>query len=78
VVSGIPSQTEPLADSLIEALQPRLIIVTDAEYPASQRASRRLRERLSGHQIAVLYTRDTGGVTIRFQEDSWELETMRR
>ena len=77
VVSGIPSQTEPLADSLIQALQPKLIIVTDAEYPASQRASSRLRERLGAHQIPVLYTRDTGVVTIRFQEGSWELETMR-
>jgi hypothetical protein len=54
-----------------------LIIVTDAEYPASQRASARLKERLAAHAVPVLYTRDTGGVTIRFEKDSWKLETMR-
>jgi ComEC/Rec2-related protein len=77
VITGIPSQSEPLADSVIEVLRPKLIIVTDAEYPASQRASHRLRERLEAHGIPVFYTRDTGGITIRFTETSWELETMR-
>ncbi len=77
VIGGIPGQSEPLADSFIEVLRPKLIIVTDAEYPAAQRASPRLRERLAAHAVPVLYTRDTGGVTIRFGKDSWKLETMR-
>ena len=77
VITGMPSQTEPLADSVIEALRPKLIIITDAEYPASQRAGNRLRDRLAAHRIPVLYTRDTGGVTLRFKEGGWELETMK-
>ncbi len=76
VVAGLPQQTEPLADALIDAIQPRLIIITDAEYPASERASKKLRARLARHNIPVLYTRETGAVTLTFRKSGWEKQIM--
>jgi ComEC/Rec2-related protein len=76
VISGLPNQTEPLADALIEALQPQLIIITDAVFPASQRASPRLRERLAARQAPVLYTRETGAITLTFAHGRWTARPM--
>jgi beta-lactamase superfamily II metal-dependent hydrolase len=78
VVSGIPQSTEPLADALIDLIQPRLIVITDAEYPATARASKKLRQRLARRNIPVLYTRETGAVTVRFQSHGWQIKTMNR
>jgi beta-lactamase superfamily II metal-dependent hydrolase len=76
VVSGLPGHTEPLAEALLDAVEPRLIIITDSEYPAPQRAPPRLRERLALRASVVLYTRDTGAVTLTVRENHWELRTM--
>ena len=75
VVSGIPTQTQPLAESLLDAIQPRLIIISDSVYPATARASRKLRERLAARNIPILFTSEQGAVTILFGEKSWEVRT---
>jgi len=46
VVAGLPAIGEPLCEALIDAIQPRLIIISDSEFPASERASPKLRARL--------------------------------
>jgi competence protein ComEC len=74
VVSGIPVQSEPLADSFLEIIQPRLIVVADAQYPATQRASVSLRTRLSRQSIPVLYTRETGPLIFTFTAAGWRLD----
>jgi competence protein ComEC len=76
IVSGVPLQNEPVADALLDAVQPQLIIITDSEYPAPQRASPRLRERLASRDVPVLYTRETGAVTLRARRNRWEVTTM--
>jgi beta-lactamase superfamily II metal-dependent hydrolase len=76
VVSGIPVQTEPLADALLDAIQPGLIVITDSEYPATQRASPKLRERLETRGVPVLYTREAGAVTLRLRDRRWEARPM--
>jgi ComEC/Rec2-related protein len=76
VISGLPNQTEPLADALLEALQPQLIILTDSEFPASQRASSGLRERLAARQSKVLHTRETGAITLSVSAGRWTARTM--
>ncbi|HEY0456579.1 MAG TPA: ComEC/Rec2 family competence protein, partial [Verrucomicrobiae bacterium] len=43
VVSGLPAQSEPLADGFLDLLQPKLTIVADSLFPARERASRALR-----------------------------------
>ncbi len=76
VVSGLPAQAEPLADALIEAIRPKVIIITDAERPAPERASGRLQARLARHRVPVFYTRETGAITLEFRRDRWRLTTM--
>ena len=64
VITGLPAVGEPVVDVLLEQLRPRLIIIADAELPATQRASPQLRERLARHKISVLYCRDSGAITL--------------
>ena len=75
VVSGIPTQTQPLADSLLDTIQPRLIVISDSIYPATARASRNLRERLAARNIPVIFTSEQGALTICFKKDSWEVRS---
>ena len=76
VIGGLPTQGEPLADALLEKLQPKLIVVTDADYPAAQRASEKLRNRLENRGIDVCYTRQTGAVSLSFREAQWTMTSM--
>src|SRR6185369_4294028 len=47
LVTGIPLKTEPVCDALLDLVRPKVIIVTDSEFPVAQRASPKLCERLS-------------------------------
>jgi beta-lactamase superfamily II metal-dependent hydrolase len=76
VVAGLPNEGEPLCDALIEAIQPKVIIVADSEFPASRRASRELKNRLAKKNVPVIYTRTSGAVTLVAKPDGWSLETM--
>jgi ComEC/Rec2-related protein len=75
VVSGIPTQTDPLCEALLNAVRPRVIIVADSDLPATARASERLKERLARRKVAVLHTRDTGAVTISLRPTACEIKT---
>jgi competence protein ComEC len=77
VAGGLPGNSEPMIDALLDAVQPRLLIVTDSEFPAPRRAPASLRERLGRRGIPVVYTRDTGGITIVLRKDGWELRAAR-
>jgi beta-lactamase superfamily II metal-dependent hydrolase len=76
VITGLPAASEAMGEELLEAVQPRVIIVADSEFPASARASPRLRARLAQRGIPVLYTRSEGAVTLEFSRGRWELRTM--
>jgi competence protein ComEC len=76
VVTGLPDDGDPLCDALIDAIRPRAIVVADASYPATRRAGRALKERLSRMQIPVFYTRTAGAVTITTRPAGWRLRTM--
>jgi competence protein ComEC len=76
VVAGLPNEGEPLCDALIKAIQPKIIIIADSEFPANRRASRDLKERLGQRKIPVIYTRDSGAAKIVADKNSWRLETM--
>ena len=64
VIAGLPDEGEPLCEALIAAVQPRVMVIADSEYPASRRASRALKERLGRTKIPVIYTRTAGAVKI--------------
>jgi competence protein ComEC len=76
VITGLPNEGEPLGDALLEAIQPRVIVIADSEFPATRRASSELKERLAGLNVPVIYTRTAGAATILARPNGWELRTM--
>jgi ComEC/Rec2-related protein len=76
VVAGIPSKSEPLGDALLDAVQPRVVIVSASEVPSQERATKDLRARLERRGIPVFYTSDDGAVTITLRPKTWEVRTM--
>ena len=76
VVAGLPNTGEPLCDALIDAVQPKVIVIADSEYPATRRATLALKQRLEQKKIPVIYTRDSGAVKIVADESGWKLSTM--
>ena len=76
VITGLPVKTEPLCDALLDAVQPRVIIVADSEFPATERASPALGERLAPRGSTVLYTRQLGAVTICIRPEGWKIRSV--
>lgn len=76
VVAGLPTTGEALGEELLQAIQPELIIVADSEYPAAERAKAAFRERLGKWGGTVIYTRDTGTITIEFRRGKWEVRSV--
>jgi competence protein ComEC len=76
VITGLPNEDEPLGDALLEAIQPKVIVIADSEFPATRRARSELKERLAGRNVPVIYTRTAGAVTIVARPNDWELRTM--
>jgi len=76
VVTGLPVQHEAVCDALLDAIQPRVIVVADSEFPAVERASPKLHERLARRRVPIIYTRQTGAATIEWHKGDWELRTM--
>jgi ComEC/Rec2-related protein len=76
VIAGLPNEGEPLGDALINAIQPKVIVIADSEFPATRRAGRALKDRLEQRKISVIYTRTAGAVTIVTGPHGWKLQTM--
>ena len=76
VVSGLPATGEALGDALLEAIQPRLIVISDSEFPVSERANQQLRERLARKNIPLIFTRWTGAATLEFNSSGWKIRTI--
>jgi competence protein ComEC len=75
VVAGLPARDEPLCDPLLEMLQPRLIILADTDFPATRRASPKLRERLARCPAQLVFCRDTGAATLDLAPGKLALRT---
>jgi beta-lactamase superfamily II metal-dependent hydrolase len=76
VIAGVPDGSEPLCDALLDAIQPKVIVIADSEFPATRRAGRELKNRLAGKNIPVIYTRTSGAVTAVTDKSGWKLRTM--
>ena len=76
VVAGIPDKSEPLSETLLNAIQPRAIIIADAKHTAGKRAGSKLRARFAHRSIPVFFTSDTEAVTLTFRPNYWELRGM--
>ncbi len=75
VITGLPADGQPLTDSLLEIVKPKLVIVADSEFPATRRSTTELRQRLSERPFQVIYTSQAGSVRITFRKNSWKLQT---
>jgi competence protein ComEC len=73
VVTGMPAQSEPASNAMLRALRPSLVIVSESDYPASERAPAALKARLAGVATRVVCTRDTGPVTLEIRASGWTL-----
>jgi competence protein ComEC len=78
VVAGLPNEGEPLCDALLGMVQPKVIVITDSEFPANRRASSALKARLEQTKIPVIYTRESGAVKIVADKSGWKLQAMDR
>jgi len=78
VIASIPRAAEPVCDALLERIEPRLIIIVDAMHPPEARAREPLRERLARRNIPVLYTTQTGAITIEFAANNARIIPARR
>jgi competence protein ComEC len=76
IIAGVPTRGEPVREPLLDLVQPRLIILTDSESPAQQRATSRLKARLAKRHVPVIYTRYAGAVTLEFKSGHWSVRTM--
>lgn len=69
VIAAMPDQGEPLNEELLAAIQPRLIVVADSEYPVLKRAKPALIERLKVTGVPTLQLAKTGSLTLKFASD---------
>lgn len=69
VISGLPNEGEPLCDALADAVQPRLIVIADSQYPRP--AGTKLRERLEERGVPVVYTSESGAVKVVLDKTGW-------
>lgn len=69
VIAGIPEHGEPLEAQLLAAVQPRLVLLTDAEFPVTKRAKPGLRNRLSAAGRTSLSLREAGTLCISATAD---------
>ncbi len=86
VVIGLPVRGEPLNNDLLAAIKPTLIVVADADSPASERAPKAVLDRLGSSGAFVISTRQRGAVTFECRDgtcvasamDGLRLELSRR
>jgi len=77
IIAGLPSSREPLASEWIEVLRPKVIVIVDSDFPATRRAGPDLRERLQRSGAVVLFTRESGAVTLAVRDGAWRVRTAR-
>lgn len=61
LVAGLPRDRQTLLPELLEAVRPRLIVLTTTAVPATARAGADLRARLMEFGVPVYFTEDAGG-----------------
>jgi ComEC/Rec2-related protein len=74
LVTGLPSHTEPVSRAMLRHLNPRVLVIMDAVYPFSARATPKLEKRLSAMTLQVFYTRHTGAIMLEKQGGAWQMK----
>jgi competence protein ComEC len=76
LIAGLPGRDEALGERLLDAVQPRLIVVSCSDYPAYERAPKELRERLARRGAPVIYLSESEAVTVELRQDAWTARPM--
>jgi len=66
IIAGLPARDEPLCAPFLEMVRPQVILIADAQFPATRRAPEKLRARLARGGARVIYGRDNGALTLEF------------
>jgi len=75
IVKGQNHSRESGSDSFLDAVQPRLIIATSRDFPGYERVSDNWAENLRKRGIKLFRQDETGAVTLRFRQNSWEAQS---
>jgi competence protein ComEC len=73
VVAGMPSKGEPLDEALLDLIRPELVVITGRRPTASLRQS--MAQRYENRGLRVIYTAESGTVTLTFTPHGWFLKT---
>lgn len=76
VIASIPKAGEPLHDGFLRRVKPKLVILSEGEFPASRRLVPRLKLRLARDGVPVLYLGDTQAVTVELSQGRWSARAM--
>ncbi len=76
VVAGLPARGEPLGAALLAAVQPQVIILSDAARLTAERASDASCARLAKSGARLLRTSQNDSLTIRLRSGRWEIRDM--
>lgn len=72
VIAGLAEQGEPLNPALLDAIQPKLIVITDLRrYAMEHGGGHELQDRLEHHGIPVIYARQTSAINITLRGNRW-------
>lgn len=73
IVAGLPEQGEPLSPALLDAIQPKLIVISDLKrYTMEHGGSHELKDRLEQRGVPVVYVRNTSAVNITIRKNRWQ------
>lgn len=75
-IAGLPNQGEPLSDELLDAVQPKLIVIADSAFPTRRQANSNLRDRLEQRAVPVVYTSDSEAVKIVLNKTGYTWNTV--
>jgi len=76
VVAGLPGQGDPLTSDLLAAIQPRVIVLTDATSYAPKRSQLGLFSRLARNGIYLIRIAETGSVNIVFSSTGAKISSV--
>ncbi len=76
VVGGMPSDGAPLGDPLLLATGARLVVVASGERATQARTKEAVRRRFAERDVPVIFTADSGAVTLRIRDGVCEAVAM--
>ena len=71
---SVPDRSPPMDMGFLQIVQPKVIVVQDAEFPITEQAAAYWLARLRASGAEVISLRQSGGVRLRIWPGGWQLE----